>query len=157
MNTAPFEIQAPGVDVEQIVREIKETVAAKLQAGAYPSAQIARAERANLSALKADRDFFEFYLECLRDAVFVDINDFEIRERRRAFSGALVLFKQVVWKLLKFYTYRLWSQQNQVNGLLLSVTEEIDRKYRTQIQALEERLAKLESRSGAKDPADAPR
>ena len=58
-----------------------------------------------------------------------------------------MFFKQSVWKLLKFYTYRLWSQQNQVNGLLLSASEEIDRKYRDKIKALEDRVATLESRS----------
>ena len=85
------------------------------------------------------------YLACLRDAVFVDINDFDIRERRRLGAGLLVALKRGVWKLLKFYTYRLWSQQNQVNGLLLAAKEEIDARYRERLQELEARLARLES------------
>jgi hypothetical protein len=144
-DTAPFDINAPGVDVEQIVREIRAAVAAKMQAGAYATAQIARAERHNLTHLRQDESLFEFYIDCLREAVFVDINDFEVRERRRALGWLLVRFKQVVWKLLKFYTYRLWSQQNNVNGLLLTATEEMDRKYRAKIEALEARLVKLEA------------
>ena len=42
----------------------------------------------------------------------------EIYERRARFTKPLVVLKRAIWKLLKFYTYRLWSQQNQVNGLL---------------------------------------
>jgi hypothetical protein len=56
------------------------------------------------------------------------------------------LFKKTLWKALKFYTYRLWSQQNQVNGLLLAAIEESDKKHRDKIRTLEDRLAKLESR-----------
>ena len=146
MSTGPFEIGADGVDVERIMDEIRETVAAKMQSGAYAGAQLARAERFNLVNLKKDENFFDFYMESLREAVFVDINDFEIRERRALFAPLLIRLKKAIWGLLKFYTYRMWSQQNQVNGLLLSATEEVDRKYRDTIKALEERIAKLESR-----------
>ncbi len=147
MNTDPFQIGAEGVDAERLVAEIRETVATKMQAGAYAGAQLARAERFNLVNLKKDENFFDFYMESLREAVAIDINDFEIHERRRGLAPLLVFFKQSVWKLLKFYTYRLWSQQNQVNGLLLSASEEIDRKYRDKLKALEDRIAALESRS----------
>lgn len=146
MSTGLFEIGAEGVDVGRIVAEIRETVSAKMQSGAYAGAQLARAERFNLAALKKDENFFDFYMESLREAVFVDINDFEIRERRAVFAPLLVRLKKVLWSLLKFYTYRLWSQQNQVNGLLLSAVEETDRKYRDKIKALETRIATLESR-----------
>lgn len=142
-----FDIGADGVDVDRIVADIRETVRSKMEAGAYAGAQLARAERFNLQNLKRDENFFEFYLESLREAVYVDINDFEIRERRRGLGPLLVRIKKAVWSLLKFYTYRLWSQQNQVNGLLLSATEEIDRKYRDRLKAMEERIARLEGRT----------
>lgn len=149
MNSDTVTVGANGVDVNHLVATIRETVAAKMQTGAYTGAQLARAERFNLVNLKKDENFFEIYMESLREAVFVDINDFEIRERRRSVGLILVPLKKVLWKLLKFYTYRLWSQQNQVNGLLLSATEEIDRKYRDKIRALEDRLARLESGRGS--------
>lgn len=145
MSTGLFEIGAENLDTQRIVAEIQETVAAKMQSGAYAGAQLARAERFNLMNLKKDENFFEFYMESLREAVFIDINDFEIRERRALLAPFLIKLKKMIWSLLKFYTYRLWSQQNQVNGLLLSATEEVDRKYRDKIKGLEDRLAKLES------------
>ena len=142
-----FDIIAPGVDVEAVVREVRETVARKMAAGAYADARIARAERANLATLSRDEDFLELYLESLREAVSVDISDFEIRERRRRLAPVLVALKRILWKLLRFYTYRLWSQQNQVNGLLLAAIEELDRKHAAQVRKLEERIACLEGRS----------
>ncbi|MEI6563980.1 MAG: hypothetical protein WCO42_06710 [bacterium] len=145
MSTGLFEIGADGVDAQRIMAEIQATVAAKMQSGAYAGAQLARAERFNLMNLKKDENFFDFYMESLREAVFIDINDFEIRERRATFAPLLVRIKKSIWSLLKFYTYRLWSQQNQVNGLLLSATEEVDRKYRDKLKTLEDRIAKLES------------
>jgi hypothetical protein len=146
MSTGPFEIGADGLNVDKLVDDIRATVAAKMQSGAYVGAQLARAERFNLMNLKKDENFFEFYMESLREAVYVDINDFEIRERRAIASSFLVRLKKIIWNLLKFYTYRLWSQQNQVNGLLLSATEEVNHKYQSRIKVLEERLAALESR-----------
>ena len=147
MTDAKFEIGADGVDVDRLVADIRETVRSKMESGAYAGAQLARAERFNLQNLTRDENFFEFYLENLREAVYIDINDFEIRERRRGLGPLLVALKRAVWSLLKFYTYRLWSQQNQVNGLLLSATEEIDRKYRDRLKALEDRVGKLEART----------
>lgn len=146
MSTGLFEIGADGLDVGKIITDVRETAAAKMQSGAYAGAQLARAERFNLVNLKKDENFFDFYMDSLREAISVDINDFEIRERRAFLAPLLIRFKKTLWGLLKFYTYRLWSQQNQVNGLLLSATEELDRKYRDRIKALEARLAQLESR-----------
>lgn len=146
MSEPLFEIGAPGISVEKLVEDIRATVARKMEEGAYSDAAVARAEKNNLVHLKDNEAFFTFYIECLRDAVFVDINDFDIVERRRTFAPALVLFKRALWSMLKFYTYRLWSQQNQINGLLLSATEELDNRYRARIRELEERIRQLEAR-----------
>ena len=146
MNGPTFTIGANGIDVEKIVVDIQTTVAEKMRNGMYADARIARAERTNITNLKNDEDFLAFYLECLRDAVAVDINDFEIHEKRALFSGMLISVKRLIWKLLKFYTYRLWSQQNQTNTLLLSAVESTEERYRDKIKKLEERIAQLESK-----------
>lgn len=143
-----FEIGADGLDTAAIVAEIQATVERKTREGVYSDPHVARAERSNLANLKNEENFLTFYLDCLRDAVFVDINDFDIYERRRRFSRALVAFKRLVWKMLKFYTYRLWSQQNQVNGLLVAAVDGMDRKNVRKIQALEARIAELEQKLG---------
>ena len=150
MSNPLFSIGADGVDCESLVDEIRRSVAEKTEKGVYSDVRVARAERANMANLRDRDDFVEFYMNCLRDAVFVDISDFEITERRNKFSGALILLKRMIWKLLKFYTYRLWSQQNQVNGLLLSAVETTQQKQREEIEKLEARIKQLE-RQGASE------
>jgi hypothetical protein len=47
---------------------------------------------------------------------------------------------------LKFYTYRLWSQQNTVNGLVVTGVEALDEKYQDKLKRLEARIAELEKK-----------
>jgi hypothetical protein len=144
---ATLEIGAPGIDAAAIVEEIKAAVERRRAAGDYADPRVARAEKSNLTNLKNDDDFFDFYMCCLRQAFVVDINDFAIVERRARLGKPLVMLKTVIWKLLKFYTYRLWTQQNQVNGLMLSAIESSEQKSRERLAALETRIAQLESES----------
>ena len=157
MQEATFTVNAPGVDVERLAAEIRETVARKKAAGAYQDPDTALAERWNFDALRDDEEFVEAYLESLRDATVVDINDYEIVERRAAMAPLLRALKKTLWKLLKFYTYRLWSQQNTINGLFLAAIENRERRHRRRLAALEARIAALEGRQGVHEcpPRDA--
>ena len=149
MSATPvLTIGAPGLDVDRLVADLQATVDRKVRDGVYADARVARAEKTNLVHLRGSDDFLTFYLTCLRDAVFVDISDFEIRERRRVFGPLLVGLKTVLWKLLKFYTYRLWSQQNQVNGLVITALEGLEEQSAARIAALEKRLVELEKATG---------
>ncbi len=146
-ETPILSIGAPGLDVDRLVADLQATADRKMKEGAYADARVARAEKTNLVHLRGSDDFITFYLTCLRDAVFVDISDFEIRERRRFLSPLLVSFKKAVWKLLKFYTYRLWSQQNQINGLVITALEGMEEQSAARIAALEKRIAELEKKA----------
>ena len=146
MDNSIFQIGAEGIDTDAIVREIQAAVEEKIEAGVYPDEVIARAERHNLQHLQNQEAFMDYYMNCLRQAAYVDINDFEIRERRSRFAPLFIKFKKGIWKLLVFYTYRLWSQQNQINGLLVTAVDGMDRKNLRRIQQLEDRVAELEGR-----------
>jgi hypothetical protein len=150
METSDVKIGAEGVDVDALMARIKADVARKTGEGVYNDLRVAMAERTNLDQIKDQDGFFALYLESLREAVVIDINDFPISERRRSFSPLLVRFKKGLWNILKFYTYRLWSQQNQVNGMLLALSEELDDRYRRRIDALEKRIKELEAKTDAK-------
>ena len=92
-TTSPDEllrIGAPGFDVAKLVADLQAVVDRKMADGVYADAKIARAERTNLIHLRDSDDFVTFYLTCLRDAVYVDISDFEIREQRRHFAKPLI-------------------------------------------------------------------
>ena len=147
MTDSLFQIGAHDIDTQAIVEQIKETVAQKRQHGIYDDPAIARAERANLDNLKDEDEFLAFYLECLQNSIFVDISDFEIRERRTRFACFFIRLKRTIWNLLKFYTYRLWSQQNQINGLLLFAIEGMESRHMERILKLEERIKVLEDKA----------
>ena len=145
-RTPAISIGADGVDAEKIVSEILARVAEKRAQGAYDDETVARAERNNILTMKDDEEFLDRYLACLRQVVPVDINDFPIVERRSFFAPLSKAVKKVLWKLLKFYTFRLWSQQNQTNGVLLAAVETMHRRHKTEIEALKARIAELEKR-----------
>ena len=139
-------IGADGVDAEKIVEEIRARVAEKRAQGVYDDETAARAERFNLLSMKDDEEFLDRYLACLRQVVPVDINDFPIVERRSAVAPLSKALKKILWKLLKFYTYRLWSQQNQTNGVLLAAVETMHRRHKEEVAALKARIAALEAK-----------
>ena len=146
-----IELRAPGVDTEAIVRDIQDTVARKNEQGVYADARVARAERTNLVNLRDDEGFIGFYLTALREASSIDINDFDIRERRASvYAPLLVRLKKTIWSLLKFYTYRLWSQQNMVNGLFVTGMESMNEQTTSKIKQLEARVAELEKKLNAR-------
>ena len=151
-----FEIGVDDFDTSQVVERIRSRVRDNMEKGLYADLNVARAERTNLANLKDEDEFLAFYMDCLRETCFVDINDFEIRERRARLGKLLVALKTVIWKLLKFYTYRLWSQQNQINGLFLSTIELTESRYREKIEQLETRVAELEQRTAAGHDDDTP-
>ena len=146
-DTPILTIGAPGLDVDRLVADLQATADRKMKDGVYADARVARAEKTNLVHLRGSDDFITFYLTCLRDAVFVDISDFEIRERRRLLSPLLVALKKTSWSLLKFYTYRLWSQQNQINGLVITALQGMEEQGAARLAVLEKRIAELEQKT----------
>lgn len=137
-------IAAPGVDTEAVIRDIHESVKKKQQSGCYQSAGLGDPGRLAPLAFEDNAGFLAFYLENLREISFVDIGDFEIVEKRPRFRRLLIRTKQAMWSMLRFYTFRLWSQQNQINGLLLAAIEGIHDQKNERIAALEARVNALE-------------
>jgi hypothetical protein len=145
------DVGAAEIDVGALVRGIREEVARKRAEGVYSGACIARAERHNLMYMADSEELLRFYLNCLRDTVNVDINDFVIQDRRPGWKGrGLVRLKNVIWSLLKFYTFRLWSQQNQNNAMIVTALESVHQQSEKKITALEARIAELEAREKAR-------
>ena len=140
-------IGADGIDAQKIVSQILEEVDRKRKEGLYDEARIARAERNNLLTLKDDASFMEQYILCLRQIIPVDINDFEIIEKRSRVAPLVVKLKKTIWKLLKFYTFRLWSQQNQTNSLLLAAIEIMEARHKREVAELKVRIDKLEGKT----------
>ncbi len=137
-------IAAPGIDTDSIISDIHATVKRKAESGCYQTAGLGETERFAPLEFRDNAAFLAFYLENLRESAFVDIGDFEIVEKRPRFRRTLTRLKQAIWSMLRFYTYRLWSQQNQINGLLLAAIEGIHDQQNQKLAALEEKISALE-------------
>ena len=144
-----IKIGTDGLNVEDIVRQIHERADARRNNGEFDMNAIARAERFNLSTLTDDDQFFERYIDCLGIIFNVNINDYEIVEHRSFLAPFLKRFKKFIWKILKFYTYHLWSQQNQVNHAFHSGFKLITSHEKGQIDKLQKRIDELEARLAA--------
>ena len=149
MSESYIKIGADGIDAEEIVRQIRERAEMRRKSGEFDMDAVARAERFNLSAVKDNADFFDRYISCLGLVSQVDINDFEIVEHRARFAPLLKKFKKGVWSVLKFYTYHLWSQQNQVNNLFHAAIELVAKRNSEQLKKMQARLDDLEARLAA--------
>lgn len=141
----PFEIRADDVDVEAVMSEVRATVERKRAEGAYDDDRIARAERLNVDRLKDEDTFVDFYLDSLHHIFTVDINDFPIRTHRGLMGAPVVGLKKTIWKLLKFYTYRLFTQQNQINGQMVCAVDGLNRKINRRLERIENRLERIEA------------
>jgi len=145
-NNSIFDIggNIENINAEDIVSKVQKKVEQNMEDGIYQDPMIAAAEKHRLINVKGIEDFTPYFISCLKASINIDINDFEIVEKRSKFGKILVKFKTLIWKSLKFYTYRMWSQQNYVNSLLLSALETVEQNHRIQIEALEKRIDELE-------------
>ena len=152
-NSSIFDIGSniENINAEDIVAQVQKKVEQNMEDGIYQDPTIAAAEKHRLINVKGIEDFTPYFMSCLKASINIDINDFEIVEKRSKLSKVLVKFKTLIWKSLKFYTYRMWSQQNYVNSLLLSALETVEQNHRIQIEALEKRITELEDKNESRN------
>ena len=138
-----FEIQTPGIDTEAIMATIRQRVEEKRHAGVYARYNLSAIKAIEMDNLKSDEAYLEYYLRTIWRAADIDLGDFEIPSKTPVIGKPVVLLKKVIWKLLKFYTFRLFSQQKDFNAKMVSVAEGINRKVDRRLAVLEDRVERL--------------
>ena len=131
-----FEIGADGVDVKKIMREIDERVARKKESGIYDLYDLSKIAALELSNVKSEADFLSYSLKVIQQTWDIDIGDFPIYSKGGAFGKPVVLLKKLIWKLLKFYTYRLFLQQKEFNCQIANAITSLNRKLDSEIAKL---------------------
>ena len=149
MTESDIKIGADGIDAEEIVRKIRERAEERRKSGVFDMDAVARGELFNISAIRDDAEFFDRYIASLGVVFNVDINDYEIVEHRSRLAPLLKRFKKGIWSILKFYTYRLWSQQNQVNKFFHAGMELMAKRDGEQFKKMQARINDLEARLSA--------
>jgi len=147
MNTEDhplFETGTPGVDPAELEARLRRRAATRAPEVAAQVRQIS--QRFDLARLQDEETFLHSYIDLLRELHQVDINDFPITSQRGLLSLPIRLLKRLTWNLLKFYTYRLFSQQTQINGQLVAALEGLLRKSDQRVAELEHKISALETR-----------
>ncbi len=139
-----FQIGSDRVQIEDVMAEIRRRVEEKRARGVYRCYAEAGYEP-DTAALKRSNDHFDYYLETIFLAAEIDISDFEIESKTRLVGWATVCLKKLIWKLLKFYTFRLFSQQRDFNTRTALILQGMEHRYSHQLAELEARIKDLDA------------
>ena len=130
-----------------MVSEIQREVDRRIRHGEFNDPRIVAAECHNWDKLQDEPEYQLLLLKGMLASSLVDINDFPICESRANFVGLMAKgIKRLAWKFLKFYTYRMWSQQNRINSQHSAAMLLLAESSRREIELLQNRIDRLEKR-----------
>jgi hypothetical protein len=144
--SATFEINTPGVDVKKVIAEIRQRVGEKRARGLYDRYQLSGLRAMELENLQDGEAYLDYYLSNIVRAADIDLGDFPIVSKTYLVGEPVVWLKKIIWKLLKFYTYRLFSQQKDYNLKLARIVDGLNRKFERRISALEGKIEALQKK-----------
>ena len=118
--TEPFaEIGADGCDAEKALQDIE-----KAAAGTSPvNEALDMIGELDIKALKDNTEVLSRVIAHMRESAMIDIGDFEIVNTGGPFGRLEVFVKKTIWKLLRFYTFRMFTQQRAFNAQVVAVLE----------------------------------
>lgn len=123
-----FSINIDSMDVDEIVRAVKQRVEKKRAAGVYNKYNLVGITRLEIAQAKSEEDFLRYHLKSLRKSWEIDIGDFEIPSKGGLLGRPAVWLKKVVWFLLKFYTFRMFTQQRDFNLQVVNTLQSLNAK-----------------------------
>ena len=128
------------IDIEKIMEEVRRRVEKKRREGVYDRYNLEGLAAKDIEQLHDEQDFLNYYMELIQHTCDIDIGDFEIPSKGGIFGKPVAKLKRLIWILLRFYTYRLFSQQKEFNFQLVNAIISLHKK----VEDLESRLAEYE-------------
>ena len=132
----------PGQDVREAMAEIRDRVEKKRREGHFDDYELTDVKSMAVENFKTDEAYLDYYLDATRRAANIDLGDFKIESKTSA-GRLLVGLKKIIWKLLKFYTFRLFSQQKEFNAMAASTLQGMSQKVNRRLAALEKEIERL--------------
>jgi len=130
-----FEIKTPGVDVKKIMEDIQKQIDEKKEQGVYNQYNLDRVTKLEIENIKGDAEYLQWLLKVLNQSWDINIGDPQIVNKGGMLGKPVLWLKKIIWQLLKFYTYRLFSQQKEFNsqvvmaiGLLAKRIDQLEQK-----------------------------
>ena len=144
-NEGTFSIGAEGIDVQKIMGKIRKRVDEKKAAGVYDKYNLDDITKLDISEAKNDEDFLRYYLKIIRRTYMLDIDDFDIPSKGGILGKPVVWLKKIIWHLMKFYTYRMFTQQREFNLQIVHTLAALNRKIDKNHKEILDELKKLKS------------
>ena len=147
-----FDITAPALDAEALAAEVRERVRKKKESGAYDDYDLSGIASLDYEKELSEEDFLRYYLQVVERLSDLNYGDFEIASKGGRFGRAEVLLKKTIWKLLRFYTYRLFSQQREFDCQVAQALVSHYRWSRKEIDRLSGEIASIRRSIGEGEP-----
>jgi len=141
-----FGLTAPALDAEALVGRIRDRVEEKRRSGAYEGYDLEGIAALDFEKELSEEDFLRYYLQVVERLSDVNYGDFEIVPKGGPFGRLEVLLKKTIWKLLRFYTYRLFSQQREFDCQVAEALQSHYRWSRSEIDRLNGEISALRDR-----------
>ncbi len=142
-----FDVEAPLTDTDKLVERVRQRVKERQAAGDYDDLDLSRAAALDLEEDLAEEDFLRYHLKVVERLADVNYGDYEIVSKGGPFGRLEVLLKKTIWKLLRFYTYRLFSQQREFDCQVAEALASHYRWSRGEIARLREEVAALRAKT----------
>jgi hypothetical protein len=141
-----FGLTAPALDAEALVGRIRDRVEEKRRSGSYEGYDLEGIAALDFEKELSEEDFLRYYLQVVERLSDVNYGDFEIVPKGGPFGRIEVLLKKTIWKLLRFYTYRLFSQQREFDCQVAEALQSHYRWSRSEIDRLNGEISALRDR-----------
>ena len=145
-NESPL-FEGNSINVGEVMEVIRRRVREKKEAGVYDRYNLTGITRLEIVEAKSEEDFLNYYLKVMQKSYELDIGDFEIPSKGGFLGKPAVWLKKIIWKFLKFYTYRMFTQQREFNLQVLNTLKCINRKIEKQHRELMERSDQIRNSS----------
>lgn len=133
----------PDVDPRRVMTGIGRKIEEKRKAGKYDDHDLTAVKAQQLENFKTDEAYLDYYLKSTWQTANIDLGDFKIESKSRLGGRPVVWLKKTIWKLLKFYTFRLFSQQKEFNAMVAGTLQGMSRKFDRRLAALEKEIERL--------------
>lgn len=136
------------IDLAAIDAEIRFKIRQRQELCVYDHFDMSKVTHYILRNIQNREEYLPLHLKAIANSWVLDINDFEILRKKGGITGLLeFISKKIIWKLMKFYTFRLFSQQREYNFQISNATLILEKKYNDKLAMLEEELKKLRGSS----------
>jgi hypothetical protein len=141
-----FKLRPTKLNMKKITGKIRMSIRERLEKKVYEHLDLSRVMGWQLHDIRdqdPDATLLPSCLSILQHSWAIDINDFIIPHKKRSLGLLALAVKKILWKLLKFYTFRLFSQQRELNVQAVSLLSLLHAHYQKKILLLQAELDSL--------------